>query len=104
MEFVEVLVVNTGTLELINFGDLDILNFLSLIFNFLSNFSALLEVVEPVLLLDVLIACYLGSDFGCVLNLGLLLLLLDSSLLHLHLLLLLYLMHVVLSLDSGLLS
>lgn len=102
MEFVQVLVVNTRAFELVDFGDLDILNFLSLIFNFLSNFSALLEVVESVLLLDVFVACYLGSDFGRVVDLRLLLLLLDSSLLHLHLLLLLYLMHVVLSLDSGL--
>ena len=55
VELVEVLVVDAGVLEFLYFGRLDSLDFVSLVVDFLSYFSALLQEVQSVLLFMVLI-------------------------------------------------
>ena len=104
MQFIKIFVVYAQLLELVDFGGLNVSNLLSFILNFLSNFSALLQVVESILLLLGLVGADLGSDFDRVVDKGILLLLFDQSFLSFNLFLLLNLSHVVLSFDSGLFS
>ena len=103
MQFIKIFVVYAQLLEFINFSGLNVSNLLSFILNFLSNFSTLLQVVQSILLLLGFVGADLGSDFHRVVDKGILLLLFDQSFLSFNLFLLLNLGHVVLSLDSSLL-
>ena len=62
VELVEVLVVDTLFLELINLGGLDVPDLLSLCLDLLANLAALLQVVESLLLLEVVIDRDLGAN------------------------------------------
>ena len=104
VEFVEILVVYARILELLNFGSLNVLYLFSLHIDFLSDFSAFFQVVQSILFLVIFVGRNLPSNLVGVLDESLLSVLFDLSLLELYLLLLLDLMHVVLSLDSGLLG
>jgi len=83
---------------------LDVLYLVSLVVNFLSDFSSLFKIIKSILLLDLLVIGDLTSNFLGVLYQGIFLLLFDLSLLLFNLLLLLDLIHVVFSFDSCLLS
>lgn len=83
---------------------MDSLDFVSLVVDFLPYFSAFFQEVQSVLFFDIFIVGNLASNLVRVVNECLLSVLLDLSLLEFHLLLFLDLVHVVLSLDSGLLS
>ena len=62
LKLVEVFIIDANNLKLVNFSGLYVLDLLSLIFNFLSDLAALLEVVESILLLEALVGGYLTSD------------------------------------------
>jgi hypothetical protein len=104
LEIIKIFVINSDNFKLVELGSLYVLDFSPLIFNFFSDFSSLLQIVESILLFDILVCRDLGPNFYRVVHEGILLLLLDLSLLGFDLLLLLDLEHVVLSLDSSLLG
>lgn len=68
VELVEVLVVDARILELLYFSCLDILDFVPLVIDFLSNFSAFFQEVQSILFFDILIGGNLSSDLVRVVN------------------------------------
>lgn len=104
LQLIEIFVVDVRILELGNLSSLYVANLLSLVLDFLAHFSALLKVVKAILLLEGLVVGDLAADLLRVLDQSLSLILLNLALLLLDLLLLLNLAHVVLALDTGLLS
>ena len=102
LQLVQVLFVDTNSLELIDLCLLYVLDLLSFVIDLLADFTTLLQEVEPVLLLLGIVIGDLGPDLLRVIDEGLLLLLLDLLLLGLNLPLLLNLSHVVFSLDTSL--
>jgi len=104
LKLIKIFAVNSESLEFTNFGGLDILYLISFVVNFLSDLSSLLEIIKSLLFLDGIVFSDLATDFVRVLHKSVFLLLLDLSLLVFNLLLFLDLIHVVLALNSGLLS
>ena len=104
VELVQVFIVYPNILQLIYFGCLDTFDLVSLHINFLSDLSTFFQKVQSILLLEVFVGRNLSSDLAGVIDLSLLSILFDLSLLQLDLFLLLDLVHVVFSLDTSLLS
>jgi hypothetical protein len=103
-KIIEVFVGNANFDKLFKFSSLDIFNFGPFVLNIFSDLSALLKVVESILLFDCFVSRNLGSDFYRVVLQSILFLLLDLSLLLFDLFLLLDLEQVILSFNSSLFS
>jgi prepilin signal peptidase PulO-like enzyme (type II secretory pathway) len=104
LEFIHVLVCNSQFLKLSELGVLNALDFLPFILDLLSDLLALLQIVKSVLFLLLLIVGNLFSNSLGVVNESLPFLLLNSLFLSLLLFLSFNLVHVVFSLNAGLLS
>lgn len=104
VKLVEIFIVYADVLQFLYFGLLDVLDLVSLHVDFLSHFSAFLQVVQSILLLDIFVISNLTSDLVRMFNERLFSIFFDFPFLQLDLFLFLDLVHVVFSLDASLLG